>query len=189
MAASPLIKFGVDRAAGDPGSWVRASRSVRVDQIVTVNRRRSELYDYWRDFENLPKFMANVESVEQLGEGRSRWRVAGPLGTDVEWEAEIVNEVPGELIAWRTIDGLEVAHAGSVQFKEATGQRGTVVRVEMEYSPFGGKVGNAIARLLGENPDAQVADDLRRFKQVMEAGEVPTVDGQPAGADRTGTNG
>jgi uncharacterized membrane protein len=126
--------------------------------------------------------MNNLEAVEVLDAKRSRWHVEGPLGTTVSWEAEIVNDVPGELIAWRTVDGLEVAHAGSVLFKPATGGRGAVVRVELEYSPFGGKVGGAVARLLGENPQTQIVEDLRRFKQVMEAGEIPTVEGQPSGA-------
>jgi uncharacterized membrane protein len=180
---------GVNTAASDTRSSVRASRSVRVEHSVTVNRRRSEVYDFWRDFENLPRFMKNVESVVRFGDGRSLWRTAGPLDGRVEWEAEIINEMPGELIAWRTVDGFEVAHAGSVRFEEATGGRGTVVRVEIEYSPFGGKLGAMVAKLLGEDPDAQVEEDLRRFKQIMEAGEVPTVEGQPQGGSRTGTNG
>jgi uncharacterized membrane protein len=181
---------GVNTAASDTQSVVRASRSVRVEHSVTVNRRRSEVYDFWRDFENLPRFMKNVESVERLGDGLSRWRTAGPLDGRVEWEAEIINEVPGELIAWRTVDAFDVAHAGSVRFEDAAGGRGTVVRVEIEYSPFGGKPGALVAKILGEDPDSQVEEDLRRFKQIMEAGEVPTVEGQPQGGSRrTGTNG
>ena len=178
--------LGVNTARGDTASSVRASRSVRVDESVTIARAPAELYRYWRDLEHLPSFMENLEAVEVLDDVRSRWHAGGPLGSTVSWEAEIVNDVPGELIAWRTVDGLEVAHAGTVLFQPATGGRGTVVRVEIEYSPFGGRVGDAVARLLGEDPTAQVAEDLRRFKQIMEAGEVPTVSGQPIGAGRSG---
>jgi uncharacterized membrane protein len=177
--------LGVDTARRDTSSSVRASRSVRVDESVTIARRPSELYDFWRQLENLPRFMRNLEAVEVIDESHSRWHAGGPLGSTVSWEAEIVNDLPGELIAWRTIDGVEVAHAGTVLFRPATGGRGAVVRVELEYSPFGGKVGGAVARLLGDDPQAQIAEDLRRFKQVMEAGEIPTVDGQPSGAGRT----
>lgn len=176
--------LGVATAGHDTQSSVRASRSIRVDESVTVARRPSELYDYWRRFENLPSFMKNLEAVEVLDEKRSRWHAEGPLGSTVSWDAEIVNDIAGELIAWRTIDGFEVAHAGSVLFKPATGGRGSVVRVEIEYSPFGGKIGGAVARLFGENPQTQIAEDLRRFKQVMEAGEIPTVEGQPSGVAR-----
>jgi uncharacterized membrane protein len=176
--------LGVNTSGRDTRSSVRASRSIRVDESVTVARRPSELYDFWRRFENLPSFMKNLEAVEVIDESRSRWHAEGPLGSTVSWEAEIVNDVPGELIAWRTIDGFEVAHAGSVLFKPATGGRGAVVRVELEYSPFGGKVGGAVARLFGDNPQTQIVEDLRRFKQVMEAGEIPTVEGQPTGGSR-----
>lgn len=179
----------VDMSRRDTQGVVRASRSVRVDEAITVAKKRSELYDFWRDFENLPTVMRGVESVERLGDGRSRWRVKGPLPSPIEWEAEIVNDVPGELIAWRTVDGFEVAHAGSVLFKDAPGLRGTIVRVELEYSPIGGRTGAAIARLLGEDAGTRVADDLRRFKQIIEAGELPTVEGQPTGAGRSATHG
>ena len=176
--------LGVDTARGDTQSVVRASRSERVTETITVNRRRSEVYDYWRDFENLPRFMENVVSIERLGDGRSHWKSKGPFGSEIEWDAEIINEVPGELIAWRTTDGFEVVHAGSVRFTEAAGGRGTVVKVELEYSPLGGIAGAKLAKWLGGDARSQIVEDLRRFKQVLEAGELATVEGQPAGAQR-----
>ncbi|AWS48393.1 cyclase [Streptosporangium sp. 'caverna'] len=151
---------------------------------ITINRPREEVYRYWRDVENLPRFMTHLESVETTGDGRSHWKAKGPLKRTVEWEAEIVEDNPGELISWRSLKGALVGNRGFVHFSDAPGGRGTEVRVKLIYDLPGGKVGTAgmaLARLLGEHPEQQVRDDLRRFKQVMETGEVVRSEGSPEG--------
>ena len=156
-------------------------RGKRVDASVTIDTTPDQIYTFWRNFENLPRFMNNLESVKVHDSKRSRWVAKGPAGTKVEWEAEIINEIPGELIGWRSIDGSTVENAGSVQFRKATGGRGTVVRVELRYDPPAGRFGAAVSRLFGENPERQVREDLRRLKMLIETGEIATNDGQPTG--------
>jgi len=141
-----------------------------VEQAVTITRLRDDLYRFWRNFENLPRFMDNLESVRVLDDGVSHWVAKGPAGARVEWDAEVHNEIENELIAWRSLPGSEVDYAGSVHFTPAP-NNGTDVRVILRYSPRAGKFGSTVARLAGDDPQRQVADDLRRFKQVMEAGE------------------
>ena len=145
---------------------------LKVSKAITVNRSPDEVYAFWRDFGNLPRFMDNVESVTATGEGRSHWKVKAPLGGTVEWDAEIVEDRPGEIISWRSLENADVKNAGTVRFEPAPGGRGTEIHVELEYSPPGGPVGAAIAWLFGEEPSQQTREDLRRFKQVMETGEV-----------------
>jgi uncharacterized membrane protein len=152
---------------------------VRVDLVV--NKRPQECYDYWRDFSNFPRFMRHVEDVRVLDEKRSHWTVAGPAGRRIEWDAEIVEDVPGERIAWKAGAKAEVPNAGVVRFEPATGGRGTIVRIRMHYRPPAGELGSMVAHLLGEAPELQARHDLRRFKQVLETGEVPTTAGQPSG--------
>ena len=147
-------------------------RGIRVRRSITVQRSPEEVYQFWRDFRNLPTFMSHLESVEVIDERRSRWRAKAPAGTTVEWEAELVEDQPAERIAWRSIEGSEVDNAGSVRFTPAPGDRGTEIHVELEYDPPGGKLGAIVAKLFGEAPEQQVSGDLRRFKQVMETGEV-----------------
>jgi len=125
--------------------------------------------------------MRHLESVEDLGGGRSRWVAAGPAGMRVEWEAEIINDVPNETIAWRSVEGSQIDNAGAVRFQPAPGDRGTEIRVTLEYNPPFGKPGALIAKLFGEEPQVQIDEDLRRFKQLIEAGEFPTIEGQPTG--------
>jgi uncharacterized membrane protein len=144
---------------------------VRLEESITIGRPREELFRFWRNLENLPRFMDSLESVRIVDERRSHWVAKGPLGTRVEWDAEINNEIPGELIAWRSLPGADVDQAGSVHFSPAMGG-GTEVRVVMRYAAPGGKLGEMTAHLLGDDPARQVADDLRRLKQVMEAGEA-----------------
>ncbi len=148
-----------------------ARHAGRVVRTVTVNRPADELYRFWRDLENLPRVMPHLESVEVRGGGTSHWVASGPLGSRVEWDAEIVEDRPNELVAWRSVEGSDVRHAGSVRFEPAPGNRGTEVMVEMDYDVPGGPVGSVIAMLSGEEPKQQVSDALRRFKQVMETGE------------------
>jgi uncharacterized membrane protein len=173
-------RLGVNTARPAPGTSVRAGQGVRVDRVVTINWPAHELYHFWRELTNLPKIMSHIESIE-TGNGRSHWAVQGPLGTRLEWDAEIINERENELIAWRSVDGADVDTAGSVHFAPAPGGRGTEVRVELKYDTPIGKAGILFSTLLGRNPATHIDDDLRRFKQMMEAGEIPTTAGQPSG--------
>lgn len=145
---------------------------IEVRESITINRPVSEVYSFWKNFENLPRFMEHLESVQVTGERRSRWRTRAPAGNKVEWEAEITEDRPNELIAWRALPGADVPNMGRVRFLPAPGGRGTEVQVELRYEPPGGKLAALIAKLFGEEPGQQVRSDLRRFKQVMEAGEV-----------------
>jgi len=156
-------------------------KGVRVEKSVTVNATPEQLYTFWRNFENLPRFMHNLESVQVHDTKRSRWVAKGPAGKSVDWEAEIINEIPNELIGWRSIDGSEVDNAGSVHFKPATGNRGTEVKVILRYDPPAGKFGARISKLLGEDPASNVQEDLRRLKMLVETGEIATIEGQATG--------
>ena len=147
------------------------SAGVHVDESVTINKPISELYRFWRNLENLPRFMSHLESVERVTDTLSRWRAKGPAGSDVEWNAEIINEVPDQVIGWKSIEGSDVVSAGSVNF-DPVGGGATRVRVRLQYSPPGGKVGAAVARMMGSDPATQIREDLRRFKQMLETGEV-----------------
>ena len=162
-----------------PNAVLDASKAVRVERTVTIAMEPDELYRFWRNFENLPRIMEHLESVTVLDSTRSRWKAKAPAGASVEWEAVIHNEIPNELIAWKSVDEATVPNAGSVHFTAAPGGRGTEVKVVLEYQPPAGKLGQIVARLFGEAPEQQVREDLRRFKSMMESGEVPTTEGQP----------
>jgi len=155
--------------------------TVHVEHTVVVNRPADELYRFWRDFTNLPRFLQHLQDVTIIDEKRSHWVTKAPAGTTVEWDAEIINEVENELIAWQSIGDTNVPNAGSVRFVPADGGEGTEVKVALNYDPPAGKLGDVIAKLFGESPDQQVRDDLRKFKQLMEAGEIATTEGQPRG--------
>ncbi len=176
---------GEEASADNPNVSVKGNRGIKVEKSVTVSRSPEELYRYWRNFENLPRFMNHLESVHVEGTNRSHWVAKAPAGTTVEWDAEIYNEKENELIAWRTLEGSDVDSAGSVRFEQAASGRGTVVRVALKYDPPGGTLGALVARLFGENPEQQIDEDLRRFKQLMETGETATVEGQPSGRSAT----
>jgi uncharacterized membrane protein len=148
-----------------------------VKKSLIINRSPEEIYAFWRDFENLPQFMKSLESVRMTGEGRSHWVAKAPAGTTVEWDAEITEDRPNELIAWRSLEGAEVENSGSVQFQPAPGDRGTIVKVEIAYNPPGGVIGEWIAKLTGDDPGQQAQESLRCLKQVMETGEVVISDG------------
>ena len=161
------------------------SGGVRVRRSVTINRPLEEVYEFWRAFENLPRFMTHLESVERVDARRSHWRARAPLGMQVEWDAEIINEVPNQVIGWASLPGSEVVTAGSVTFRRAPGGRGTELRVVLQYDPPGGKLGAAFAKLFGEEPAQQIQEDLRRLKRLLETGEAPmNTEGQPIGAGR-----
>jgi uncharacterized membrane protein len=145
---------------------------------VTVNRSADDAYGVWRDFSRLPEFMVHLESVSADGK---HWVARRPGGGTVDWDAEIVADVPNQRLAWRSVSHAEVPNSGEVAFEPAPGGRGTEVRVRLTYEPPLGAAGNAVARLLGEEPRQQVTDDLRRFKQVLETGEVVRSAGSPEG--------
>jgi uncharacterized membrane protein len=170
-------------SAGDGGEKPERGY-VPVNKSIIVNAPPEEVYQFWHDFENLPRFMRYLESVKVTGEGRSHWVAKAPGGT-VEWDAEITEDRPNQLIAWRSLEGSQVMNSGTVRFEQATGGRGTVVRVELDYSPPGGAAGALVAKLLGEDPDGQMQIDLRRFKQVIELGEVVVSDGTLTGEGYT----
>ena len=151
---------------------VNARKAVKVERNVTIDREPRALYDFWRDFENLPRFMEHLVSVRVDSRTRSHWVAKGPAGTTVEWDAEIINEIPGSLIAWKSAAGAEVPNAGSVHFTRAPSGRGTVVRVVLDAEPPAGRLGLVLAKLFGEDPDREVREDLRRFKQLMETGAI-----------------
>jgi len=175
--------LGVNTAGtrSDTRAALRGARGVNVLESVTINQPIETLYRFWRNLENLPRFMRHLESVERITDTISHWRAKGPAGFIVEWDAEIHNEVANKLIGWRSLEGADVVSAGSVNFDVAPGERGTRVTVHLQYSPPGGKVGAAVARLFGRDAATEIREDLRRFKQLVEAGEVATTSGQPRG--------
>lgn len=181
-ASASLVREPIPARRSRPS--VRSSRGVKVEKSVTVNRTPEELFSFWRNFRNLPRVMEHLEWVECYDERRSKWRVRRGENKFIEWEAEIINEHPNELIAWRTLEGSDVRHAGSVRFTPAPGARGTEVRLSVEYEVAGGKFTSALAKLFRRSPDQQIHEDLRHFKQIMEAGEVPTLEGQPGATDK-----
>jgi uncharacterized membrane protein len=164
-----------------PAAVVDARRGVVVRRAVTVQAPAADLYRFWRHLPNLPRIMRHLRSVTETPSGRSHWIARGPAGITITWDAEIVADEPGERIAWKSIDGAMVQHAGSVRFQPAPGGRGTEIHVELAYDPPAGAAGVMVAKLFGEEPDVQIREDLRRFKQSMETGEIATTDGQPQG--------
>jgi uncharacterized membrane protein len=175
--------LGINTARPADGKPVRmtAGRGIRISQSITVLKSPDELYQFWRDFTNLARVMRHLQSVEVTSDERSHWRASAPFGKTVEWEAEIYTLRENEVIGWRSLAGSQVDTVGSVQFRKAPGERGTEVTVTLKYDPPAGKLGAAIASIFGESAVHQVTEDLRRFKQIMEAGEAPTIEGQPRG--------
>ncbi|KQW80739.1 SRPBCC family protein [Brevundimonas sp. Root1279] len=143
-------------------------------RAVMINRPRQALYAFWRDFKNLPTFMENVKSVELMDGDRSSWVVAGPAGSEVELVSEITEDRPGEYIAWRSLRESDIDHEGWIEFRDNAFGRGTEVRVFISYDPPAGTVGKLVAKVLQREPRVQARRELRRFKQLMETGEIPT---------------
>src|SRR5579883_871974 len=170
--------------AGRTMPGVSGRTDVYLERSIAVSKSPEECYRFWRSFENLPRFMQSLESVQQLDERRSRWVAKGPMSTRLEWTSEITADRPGEELAWRTLDDSGAANAGSVKFEAAPAGRGTIVRVSLHYSPRGGALGAGLVKLLGHDPQSRIREDLRRFKQVMETGEIPTTRGQPTARRR-----
>jgi uncharacterized membrane protein len=158
------------------------ARDVHIEKSITIGVSPAELYSFWRNFENLPRFMEDLESVTQLDGNRSHWVAKGPAGSTVEWDAEIYNEKEGELIAWRSLPESDITNAGSVHFEEAPG-RGTYLKVVLNYNPPGGKAAQLFAKLFGSEPGQLVESNLKRLKQLLEAGEIPTTEGQTSGRE------
>lgn len=155
--------------------------ALKIIASVTIERSPEDLYKFWREFSNLPQIMTHLESVEIDEDGGTRWTAKGPGKMHVVWRARVTDDRPNELIAWRSLEGGDISNAGCVAFHPASGGRGTEVTLEMSYRPPGGKLGAWFAKTFGEAPEQQVEDDLKRFKQLMEAGEFPTIEGQPSG--------
>lgn len=157
------------------------NQAIKVEKTVTINKSAEELYRFWHDFENLPTFMKHLKSVKVHNEKRSHWIANAPLGNSIEWDADILEDRENEFISWASVEGADVDNSGFVRFKKAPGDRGTEVKVVLEYNPPGGALAATVAKLFGEEPEQQIGDELRRFKMLMEAGEIATTEGQPSG--------
>jgi uncharacterized membrane protein len=151
---------------------VPRKRVIEVKKTITVNRPQEEVYAFWHDFQNFPRFMSHLESVEITGRGRSHWKAKAPAGRTVEWDAIILDDQPNSRISWETVAGSGIDHTGTVRFQPTPGERGTEVRVELRYAPPAGRLGSTLAKLFGEEPEQQIQADLRAFKSVMETGEI-----------------
>jgi uncharacterized membrane protein len=161
----------------------KLDNAIRVERAVTVNQPIEDVFSFWMALENLPRFMDHLEMVNVREDGTSHWVAKGPLGTKVEWDARITQITHSSLIAWESLPGSGITNAGEVHFKPAPGDRGTEVYVRLEYKAPGGSAGAALARLLGEEPDVQIREDLRRFKALLETGDIITVEGQSSGRE------
>jgi uncharacterized membrane protein len=171
-----LETLGLGRRA----ETTRHVRGIKIRRSVTIEKSPEELYAFWKELANLPRFMKYLESLSAIDEKHSHWVVTAPAGRTVQWDAETVVDRPGEIIGWRSVAG-DVDHAGSVRFERAAGGRGTVVRLQLQFNPPPGKLASSVARLFGRDPDRQIRDDLARFKQLVEAGEIATTEGQTSG--------
>ena len=183
LAAAPLAYRGIagtwPRFNGFPSDDTRVAlsgdRGVHVRESVRLEKPVAEVYRFWRRLENLPRFMAHLKRVTDLGNGRSRWEAQGPADLTVAWDAEIINDVENSVIGWRSLPGSDVVTAGSVNFSTARGGRSTEVRVRLQYQPPAGRAGALLAGAFGRSPAQMIREDLRRFKQLLEAGEMPRV--------------
>jgi uncharacterized membrane protein len=179
MYRSDSVKNTTPQRTGN--ATIAYQQGVRVDRTTTINASREQVYAFWRNLENLPRFMKHVQCVRQVDDLHSHWIVEGPAGQKIEWDAEIINEIPNELLAWRSLPGASVDNAGSVRFEHATAGRGTKVTVSLQYEPPAGQVGVVLAKLLGTDPEQEVDMELHRLKNIIETGEIPTCIGQPSG--------
>ena len=177
-----LVGAGLAYAAAKAiKSGEEVARDVHVETSIVIDKSPQELFSFWRDFKNLPLFMKHLESVTSTDYERTHWVAKGIGGLKVEWDAEIYNEIEDELIAWRSVDEADVVNAGSVRFQAAPTGHGTYVRVTLNYNPPAGVLGASMAQLLGKEPGQMIKEELRRFKQLMETGEIATIDGQSSG--------
>jgi len=168
-------------AAQQAAAQAPQARNARLEASLLVNKSPEECYRFWHDVENLPRFMSYVNSVRVTSERRSHWIARTPADAPLEWDSEIVEDIPDQRIAWRSLPGSDVTHSGSVEFERAPGNRGTVIRIQADYGNTAHALGAALARWFGKNPEQIAYKDLRRFKQLLETGEIITTEGQPAG--------
>lgn len=180
---SAYSALGINTAASNGAS---KPDSVQVAVTYLVNKPTDQLYAFWHDFERLPEFMSHLHAVEKIDARRSHWTATAPwlYGGEVEWDAEIVEDELNRRIVWQSLPDADVQHRGAVEFGQALGDRGTMVRVRFTYAPPFGQLGRWTAKLFGEEPEQQVREDLRNFKRLMEVGEIPTIEGQPRGKCR-----
>jgi uncharacterized membrane protein len=165
--------LGINTAERHGGlATIPAESGIKVTRSIRVLRPAGELFQFWRDFENLPRIMRHLESVDVTAPNRSHWVAKGPLAMRFEWDAEIISEKDNDHISWRSIEGSEIDTAGSVHFVSHPDRQSTEIRVVLKYNPPAGKFGAAIAGLLGESPDRQIEEDLRTFKWIMEFGRM-----------------
>lgn len=177
-----LLGIDTRRSTDHPSAPAKdyLTKSIHVEESITIMKSPQELYNFWRNFENLPKFMRHLKDVRKIDDKRSHWVASGPMNYSVEWDAEIINDEPNSLIAWRTVGDAEVDNAGSVRFVGMPQEQGTELRVTIDYIPPAGKVGFVVARLFGKDPQQEIRKDLRRCKQLLEAGEIATnAQGEP----------
>ncbi len=174
----------VGRSSKKSNTWNDGmlSGKVHVTKSLTINKSPAELYSFWRNFENLPQFMEHLESVKVTDDKRSHWKAKAPLGTSVEWDAEVTSDQENVRIGWRSLEGADIPNSGVVEFLPTT-NRGTEVKVVMTYEAPGGVFGAMVAKLFGEEPSQQVYGDLYRFKSLMESGEIITTEGQTSGRE------
>jgi len=173
--------LGIDTAQHNSATAVTANQGEKVEHAILINRPPQEVFAFWRRLENLPQFMQHLVSVEVLDDGHSHWVAKGPLGLTAQWDAEVYGERPNEMIAWRSLSGSQVDTAGSVHFHAVRAGQATELHVSLKHDPPAGSVGIAVAKMFGESPKHQITEDLRRLKQLLEAGEIATTDGQPSG--------
>ncbi len=178
-AGGALVYFGVTANEAEREKVARSS--------ILLNCTREQAYRFWRDFENMPRFMRHLENITVLGDRRSRWVALGPGGRPIQWEAEIVSERENESLRWQSLPGSDLDMSGTVEFRDAPGNRGTLLMVHMRYMPKGGGLGHAIARMMGKDPSFMMRQDLRRLKALIETGEIPTTEGQSHGPRDTMT--
>ena len=194
IAATPLAYRGIagtwplsgnGRAADDTRVALSGDRGVHVRESIRLERPVEEVYRFWRRFENLPRFMTYLDRVTERSDGRSRWVACGPAGLRVEWDAEIINEVENKVIGWRSLPGSDVITAGSVNFSPIRRGQGTQLSVHLQYAPPAGRAGALLATVVGREPSQTIREDLRRVKQLLEAGEIPRAcRGQERGGSR-----
>jgi uncharacterized membrane protein len=201
LAATPLAYRGLagrwppplhsrrHRESGDTRDALAGDRGFLVHESVRLERPVAEVYSFWRRFENLPRFMDHLHQVTETGNGRSHWMAKGPGGVLVEWDAEIINEVENQVIGWRSLPGGDVTVAGSVNFDTVRAGRSTQLTVRLQYAPPAGRVGAFVSMLAGREPSQTIREDLRRLKQILEAGEVARATAPRAAAARTSSTG
>jgi uncharacterized membrane protein len=174
---SLYASLGIDTHKGNG-----KSEPIHITEALTIDRHKDELYGFWRDADHLPKFMRFLEAVRKIDDRHAEWiaRIPGDLGT-VRWETEITEDQPGERIAWRTLPGSDIEETGDIRFEAAPGGRGTIVRIDLDYRHPGDGISHLAAKLLKPAFAEMVREDMRRFRSLMETGEVPTIEGQPMG--------